>query len=105
MPKIQAITIEGENVIIPADVFDYLCAMERRIQRPDDDPDCFWRGEDRFDLPTDADIVAGLNVGDRFELEAAWYKTITFVVSKVPDAFSDDYEVRVVSSDGEANGH
>lgn len=81
---------------------------------PEPSQECYSDDGDSWcDDPADVDFVAGLDVGDTYELMVSHYSVQrTYVVTKVPDDHSDDYEaeprpspqVREDDSQGKANG-
>jgi hypothetical protein len=56
-------------------------------------------GDSWVDCPDDANFVDGLKVGDTYELLVSHYSVErTYVVTKVPDDTSDDYEVEPLAA-------
>ena len=64
----------------------------------DDAPsiECYsYDGDQWFDSPDDIEFVAGRRAGDRFTLMVSHYSiNRDYVVTKAPDKFGDDYEVK-----------
>ena len=51
--------------------------------------------------PTDCALIDGKELGEKFELMCGWYAVRRdFVVTKVPDDTSDDYEVEMIPQEG-----
>src|SRR3546814_11304736 len=112
--------MDKAGVLVPHGVGGYartmLAAAAHRLAHPAPAPDvalidvphqeCYSDGDGDtwFDCPDDAEFTQGRKVGDTYEVQVSHYSIRrTYIVTKVPDDTSDDYEVEPFTQQGATN--